>query len=434
MKSFRIDDAAATSPDSIKTAALNASKRKRNRRDVQRRLNHIEDTIAEIQEMILTGEYTPRRHEPVTINRTGPHKERQIIKPDYFPEQIAHHVAVQALLPVVMSGMGDFVLGSIPGRGAHYGKRYIEKWLREDERHTRIIGKLDIRHFFQSVDHDILRDWIHRKVRPGKVRDLCDAIIDGVDEGLPLGYYTSQWFSNFLLQPLDHLIMEQLHADHMARYMDDIVIFGANKKTIHAAMVEIDRYLWDNFHLQVKKNWQVFRMEYTATEYAIQCRKLSDLYALAEALGVKYRIKMHHGQRMIFLRATARNEAAMEPLLEQFGATAQTVRMTHGRPLDFMGFEFHRNRTILRKSIMISTTRKASKIGKALRINWRDAAGMLSYMGWIEHTDTYLMYLRWVKPYIDTKRLKNIVSNHQRRLNHEFDIQDRQRIPAGAAG
>ena len=124
----------------------------------------------------------------------------------------------------------------------------------------------------------------------------------------------------------------------------------------------------------------------------------------------------------------------MEPLLEQFGATAQTVRMTHGRPLDFMGFEFHRNRTILRKSIMISTTRKASKIGKALRINWRDAAGMLSYMGWIEHTDTYLMYLRWVKPYIDTKRLKNIVSNHQRRLNHEFDIQDRQRIPAGAAG
>ena len=81
MKSFRIDDAAAISPDSIKTAALNASKRKRNRRDVQRRLNHIEDTIAEIQGMILAGEYTPRRHEPVTINRTGPHKERQIITP-----------------------------------------------------------------------------------------------------------------------------------------------------------------------------------------------------------------------------------------------------------------------------------------------------------------------------------------------------------------
>lgn len=146
------------------------------------------------------------------------------------------------------------------------------------------------------------------------------------------------------------LTYDDITEGDMARYMDDIVIFGASKKTIHAAMDAIDRFLWDNFRLQVKKNWQVFRMEYTVTEYAIRCRKLSDLYALAEALGVKYRIKMHHGRRMIFLRATARNEAAMVPLLEQFGATARTVRMTHGRPLDFMGFEFHRNRTILRKS------------------------------------------------------------------------------------
>lgn len=108
--------------------------------------------------------------------------------------------------------------------------------------------------------------------------------------------------------------------------------------------------------------------------------------------------------------------------------------MTHGRPLDFMGFEFHRDRTVLRKSIMIRATRKASRLGNARRINWAEAAGMLSYMGWIDHTDTYAMYLERVKPYVDIKRLKKIVSNHQRRLNNGIDLQNRAGLPAGATG
>lgn len=216
--------------------------------------------------------------------------------------------------------------------------------------------------------------------------------------------------------------------------MDDITIFGGNKKVIHAAMAEIDRYLWENFRLQVKDNWQVFRMEYTVTEYAIECEKLADLYALAEVLPVKYRLKMHQGRRKIFIKANAKSETTMDELLEKYGATAETVRMTHGRPLDFMGFEFHRDRTVLRKSIMIRATRKASRLGNARRINWAEAAGMLSYMGWIDHTDTYAMYLERVKPYVDIKRLKKIVSNHQRRLNNGIDLQNRAGLPAGATG
>ena len=434
MKSFRIDDTEATAPDRVQTCAMDASKRKRNRKDVQRRLNHMEDTIAAIQAIVEEGSYSPRHHEAVVINQSGPHKERTIIKPDYFPEQIIHHVAVKALQPCIMYGMGDFVLGSTPGRGAHYGKRYIEKWLRHDERNTRIIGKLDIRHFYQNIDHDVLKNWLHEKIRPGKIRDLCDLIIDGVEEGIPLGFYTSQWFSNFLLQPLDHLIMEELHVSHWCRYVDDITIFGGNKKVIHAAMAEIDRYLWENFRLQVKDNWQVFRMEYTVTEYAIECEKLADLYALAEVLPAKYRLKMHQGRRKIFIKANAKSETTMDELLEKYGATAETVRMTHGRPLDFMGFEFHRDRTVLRKSIMISATRKAARIGAAHRINWVEAAGMLSYMGWIDHTNTYAMYLEWVKPYVNIKRLKKIISNHQRRLNNGIDLQNRQGLPADAPG
>ena len=43
--------------------------------------------------------------------------------------------------------------------------------------------------------------------------------------GIPLGFYTSQWLSNWYLQGLDHFIKEQLCAVHYMRYMDDMVVF-----------------------------------------------------------------------------------------------------------------------------------------------------------------------------------------------------------------
>lgn len=67
-------------------------------------------------------------------------------------------------------------------------------------------------------------------------------IIDGSEQGLPLGFYTSQWLSNFMLQPLDHYTKEQLHAAHYIRYMDDMVVFGRNKKELHRMRIAIDDF------------------------------------------------------------------------------------------------------------------------------------------------------------------------------------------------
>ena len=64
---------------------------------------------------------------------------------------------------------------------------------------------------------------------------------------------------------------------------------------------------------------------------------------------------------------------------------------------------------------MIKCTRKARKIAKKAKATIFDARQMLSYAGWLSHSDTYNMYLKWVKPCIDFKKLKNIVSKHDRR-------------------
>lgn len=190
---------------------------------------------------------------------------------------------------------------------------------------------------------------------------ILELIIDGSEVGLPLGFYTSQWLSNFMLQPLDHFIKEQLKAVHYIRYMDDMVVFGKNKKELHRMQQEIERFLREKFNLQMKGNWQVFRFDYTEKKT---------------------------GKRK-------------------------------GRPLDFMGFQFYHDKTILRESIMLSCTRKVNRVAKKEKITWYDATAILSYMGYLSNTDTYDMYLQRVKPYVNVKKLKKIVSKHSKRKERE---------------
>lgn len=74
------------------------------------------------------------------------------------------------------------------------------------------------------------------------------------------GNFTSQWFANFYLQDLDHYIKEQLHVKYYIRYMDDMVLFGRNKKELHKIKFSIDDFLKPE-GLKLKDNWQLFKVD-----------------------------------------------------------------------------------------------------------------------------------------------------------------------------
>lgn len=439
MKSFRINQEEMLSHDSIERSFLKPSKGKRNRADVRKVLDNLENEIKNVQEMLSLGTFRPSSHAAVRINEKNHLKERTIVKPNYKYEQVVHHVLVQAMRPGIESGMYEYVLGSIPGRGQHMGAKRITKWIRDDIPNTKYVLKMDIHHFFESIDHAVLKEWLARKFRDGNILELLYLIIDAIDTGLPLGFYTSQWFANFLLQPLDHYIKEQLHVKYMTRYMDDIVCFGRNKKELHKVRLAISEYLEKELHLRLKGNWQVFRLEYTAEEYALQCTHLKDLERLGndlEKLRIRYKSKIHKGHRKIFVKVASvkAKTVAFQNIVSRYNAAMEILETTHGRPLDYMGFEFHRRKTIMRESIMLRMTKKARQIDKQEKINPKDAASLLSYMGWVENTDTYGMYERHIKTCVDIKKLKKIVSRHQRRLNCNADkVENRGRNTAGAA-
>jgi hypothetical protein len=97
-----------------------------------------------------------------------------------------------------------------------------------------------------------------KKIKDKDCLQLIYAIIDS-NQGLPIGNYTSQWFANFFLQGLDHLIKEKLGVKYYIRYVDDLVMLGGNKRKLHKVKLALDEYL-NTIGLKLKDNWQVFKI------------------------------------------------------------------------------------------------------------------------------------------------------------------------------
>ena len=88
-----------------------------------------------------------------------------------------------------------------------------------------------------------------------------------------------------------------------------------------------------------------------------------------------------------------------------------------GSRLDYLGRVFTRDCIFLRKTILIRSTRKARRIGKKDTITWHDASSMLSRTGYFKHTDTYGVYQERIKPYVNKKLLRQIMSRHTKKEN-----------------
>ena len=50
--------------------------------------------------------------------------------------------------------------------------------------------------------------------------------------GLPIGNLTSQFWANCYLSPFDHFVKRQLHCPGYVRYVDDLLLFGDDKRQL----------------------------------------------------------------------------------------------------------------------------------------------------------------------------------------------------------
>lgn len=187
-------------------------------------------------------------------------KERDIYQLPYYPDRIVHHAVMNVLEPIWVSVFTKDTYSCIKGKGIHAAARSVQKALREDVPGTQYCLKIDIKKFYPSVNHSILKQLIARRIKDRKLLWLLGEIIDSVpaSDGVPIGNYLSQYFANIYLAYFDHWIKEEKRIRHYWRYADDVVVLSDDKTKLHNLLADMHIYLHDNLKLKIKDNWQVF--------------------------------------------------------------------------------------------------------------------------------------------------------------------------------
>ena len=303
---------------------------------------------------IITNGYTQQKPHIVKRYDVSAKKWRVISEPILWPDQYVHHALIQVIQPVLMRGMDMYCCGSIKGRGTHYAKGAIEGWMRKDPKGTRHCLCCDIYHFYESLAPDVVMDRMRSLIKDRQVLGLIERI---VEKGILIGAYPSQWFANTTLQPLDTLIRQSGLCSHYVRYMDNITVFGSNKRHLRKLKRMIEKWLGAH-KLRLKGDWQIYP---TISERHPE-------YRLPDAVGYRY-----------------------------------------GR-----GYTLIRKNNLLRTKRIFRKYRKMKKQGR--RIPPQMAESMLSRLGQLKHCNNVHIYKMLFKGERVARELKRIERSHRKEL------------------
>lgn len=169
-----------------------------------------------------------------------------------FEERIVHHAIINICHPYFERHLIYDTYATRLGKGSYAA---IDR-ARSAMRHYGYVVKLDVRTYFDSVSHDILKQKLRRVFKDEKLLALFDRIIDSYENtsgcGIPIGNLTSQYFANFYLSYLDHYAKENVRIPAYIRYMDDILIFGATPLQVREYAQEIFSFADDELRLRLK--------------------------------------------------------------------------------------------------------------------------------------------------------------------------------------
>ena len=254
--------------DNVALAVEKAAKGKRYKRAVQKVLANPQQTINNISKVLSREEWTPCEvHKVREINDGINLKRRQIVCPQFVREQVVHHAIMNICRPVFLRALYKYCCASIPGRGVEYALAGIRKALRSKK--AKYFAVLDIKQFFNSIRPSKVFHRLRCVIRCRKTLALHARILRGnkvklpdgtyAKRGTPIGFYTSPWYANLLLTPLDHHIKEGLAVPFYFRYNDDMLLIGSNKRKLRKAIASIKEEL-AKLGLQIKREPQIHQI------------------------------------------------------------------------------------------------------------------------------------------------------------------------------
>ena len=318
----------------IRSVILRAARGRRNRKDISVVIGSLDDYVEKTYQMLATESFVPSKPKVRELYDVSSQKTRKITMVPFWPDGVVQWLAVTAMKPVLMRGMYHWSCASIPDRGGRRVHDYISRKLRNDPKGTKYAAELDVKQFYPSVSKKRLIWALARKIKDKKFLKLVYTSLDSCGDGLAIGYYICQWLANFYLEPLDHFLMAQPGVKYMTRHMDNITLYGPNKKQLHRAIRAAVDFMRRELGLELNHSWQ--------------------LYPTAKRMvaAVGYRFSSTH----IILR----------------------------------------KRNFLRFTRQCRRVRKRMEAGKP--ITYKQAAGLLSRIGQLRHCDSFKVRQKYVDP------------------------------------
>ena len=185
-------------------------------------------------------------------------KTRKISKSD-FRDRIVHHAICNIIEQIFEK---RFIYDSYANRIGKGTFKAIERFdcfkrkVSKNNIRTCYILKAGIKHYFETVVHQILMSLIKRHINDEDLLSLVQIVLSNYSDnvkckGMPLGNLTSQFFANIYLHELDFFVKQHLRVKYYIRYVDDFVILHHSKKVLSECKIKIEEFLRSNLDLEL---------------------------------------------------------------------------------------------------------------------------------------------------------------------------------------
>lgn len=194
-------------------------------------------------------------------------KEREIYRLPYYPDRITHHAIMNVTKDLWTKQFIPNTYSCLEGRGIIKCANDLRRDLKRNKDRTKYCLKLDVTKFYPSIDHDVLKEILARKIKDQDFLEILYEIVDSADNGVPIGNYLSQFFANLYLSEFDHWCKEELKCRFYYRYADDIVILSDNKQFLRNVLLAIKLFLKHKLKLKIKGNYQIFPVDVRGIDF-----------------------------------------------------------------------------------------------------------------------------------------------------------------------
>ena len=235
--------------ENLYLAFRKASREKRVQPNVAAFEFDLEFNLAQLQEELEEKTYCPGGYDSFYI-RDPKHR---LVSAAPFRDRVVHHALCNVIEPIFERTFIADSYANRVGKGTHKALDRCQAFSRQ----YRYVLQCDVRQFFPSIDHVLMRRILARKLADREIMWLIDRILEGgvgvlEDEyemvyfagddllaacrprGLPVGNLTSQFWANVYLSELDQFVVRELRCGAYLRYVDDFLLFSGDKRQLWA--------------------------------------------------------------------------------------------------------------------------------------------------------------------------------------------------------